>query len=102
MRGSDNVFADLGFENPEEELAKSRLVMMIDEAIRERHLTQKAAAKIMGVDQPKVSNILRGRIAGFSTQRLISFLTALGRDVDIVVRVPPRSRKRGRLRVAAA
>lgn len=56
----------------------------------------------MGIDQPKVSHILRGRLGGFSTQRLIDFLTALGRDVDIVVKMSPRSRKKGRLRIAAA
>ncbi|MGH7663434.1 MAG: helix-turn-helix domain-containing protein [Gemmatimonadaceae bacterium] len=101
-RGSGNIYADLGFENPAEELAKARLAMMIDDAIRERRLTQQAAAKFMGIDQPKVSHILHGRLGGFSTQRLIDFLTALGRDVDIVVKIPPRSRKKGRLRVAAA
>ena len=101
-RGSGNVYADLGFENPEEELAKAQLAMMIDDAIRGRRLTQQAAAKLMGIDQPKVSHILRGHLGGFSTQRLIDFLTALGRDVEIVVRMPPRSRKKGRLRVAAA
>jgi predicted XRE-type DNA-binding protein len=56
----------------------------------------------MGIDQPKVSRLLRGHFGGFSTQRLIDFLTALGRDVDIVVRSAPRSRKRGRLSIAAA
>ena len=100
-RGSGNVYADLGFENPEEELAKAQLAMMIDDAIRGRRLTQQAAAKLMGIDQPKVSHILRGHLGGFSTQRLIDFLTALGRDVEIVVKMPPRSRKKGRLRVAA-
>lgn len=101
-RGSGNVYADLGFDNPEEELAKAQLAMMIDDAIRGRRLTQQAAAKLMGIDQPKVSHILRGNLGGFSTQRLIDFLTTLGRDVEIVVTMPPRSRKKGRLRVAAA
>lgn len=101
-RGSANVYADLGFANPAEELAKAKLAMMIDRVIQERGLTQQAAATLMGVDQPKVSHILHGRLGGFSTQRLMEFLTALGRDVEIVVRVAPRSRKRGRLHVAAA
>ena len=56
----------------------------------------------MGIDQPKVSHILRGRLRGYSTQRLIEFLNALGRDVEILVRAAPKSRKRGRLHVAAA
>jgi predicted XRE-type DNA-binding protein len=102
IRGGVNVYADLGFENPAEELAKAQLAMMLEDVIRERGLTQLAAAKLMGVDQPKVSHILHGRLGGFSTQRLMEFLTALGRDVEIVVRPAPRSRKRGRLQVAAA
>ena len=100
-RGSGNVYADLGFANPAEELAKAQLALLIDHAIQERGLTQQAAATLMGVDQPKVSHILRGRLGGFSTQRLMEFLTALGRDVEIVVRHAPPSRKRGRLRIAA-
>lgn len=101
-RGSGNVYADLGFANPAEELAKAQLALMIDQAIQERGLTQQAAATLMGVDQPKVSHMLHGRLGGFSTQRLMEFLMALGRDVEIVVRQAPRSRKRGRLRIAAA
>ncbi len=101
-RGSGNVFADLGLPNPEERLAKAQLASLIDDAIRERGLTQRRAATLMGIDQPKVSHILHGRLAGFSTHRLIDFLTALGRDVEIVVTPAPRSRKRGRLHVAAA
>ena len=75
---------------------------MIDDVIRERGLTQRQAATLMGIDQPKVSHILHDRLAGFSTHRLIDFLTALGRDVEIVVKPAPKSRKRGRLLVAAA
>lgn len=101
-RGSGNVYADLGFANPAEELAKAQLALMIDQAIQERGLTQQAAATLMGVDQPKVSHMLHGRLGGFSTQRLMEFLMALGRDVEIMVRQAPRSRKRGRLRIAAA
>ena len=100
-RGSGNVFADLGFDNPAEELAKAQLAIALGAVIRERGLTQLAAAALMGVDQPKVSHILHGRLGGFSTQRLMEFLTSLGRDVDIVIRPAPKSRKRGRLHVAA-
>ena len=56
----------------------------------------------MGIDQPKVSHILRGRLADFSTDRLLGFLTGLGRDIEITVRAAPKSRKRGRLSIAAA
>jgi predicted XRE-type DNA-binding protein len=100
-RGSGNVFADLGFPNPEEHLAKAQLVSLIDDVIRERKLTQRQAAKLLGVDQPKVSRILRGRFAGFSTHRLMDFLTSLGCDIDILVKPSPRSRKLGRIRIEA-
>jgi predicted XRE-type DNA-binding protein len=100
-RGSGNVFADLGLSNPEERLAKAELALAISRAIKERGLTQRQAAALMGIDQPKVSHVLRGRLADFSTERLMSFLTGLGRDIEIVVRPAPKSRKRGRLHVAA-
>ena len=100
-QGSGNVFADLGLSHPEERLAKAQLASLIDDVIRERSLTQLQAAAIMGIDQPKVSHLRRGNLGGFSTQRLIDFLTSLGRDVDIVVRAAPKSRTRGRMRVAA-
>lgn len=101
-RGSSNVFADLGLPNPEERLAKAQLAARIDDVIRRRKLTQQQAAKLIGIDQPKISHLLHGRLSGFSTQRLIDFLNALGQDVEIIVRAAPRSRKRGRLHVAAA
>ena len=101
-RGGANVFGDLGLANSEERLAKSRLAILIRLAIEERGLTQHDAGQLMGIDQPKVSHILHGRLSGYSTQRLIEFLNALGRDVEIVVRAAPKSRKRGRLHIAAA
>jgi predicted XRE-type DNA-binding protein len=100
-RGSGNVFADLGLPNPEERLAKAELALAISRAIKERGLTQREAGTLMGIDQPKVSHVLRGRLADFSTERLMSFLMGLGRDLEIVVRPAPKSRKRGRLHVAA-
>lgn len=87
--------------SPEEQLAKAQLASRIDDVIRRRKLTQWHAAIIMGIDQPKVSHLLRGRLSGFSTQRLFDFLNALGQDVEIVVRAAPRSRRRGKLHVAA-
>lgn len=100
-RGSGNVFADLRLPNAEDHLAKAELALAITHAIAERGLTQREAAALMGIDQPKVSHVLRGRLADFSTERLMSFLRALGRDIEIVVRPAPKSRKRGRLHVAA-
>jgi predicted XRE-type DNA-binding protein len=99
---SGNVFADLGLPNPEERLAKAHLALEIGRIIKARKLTQQAAAKLMGIDQPKVSHVLTGRLAGYSTERLMGFLTALGHDVEIIVRKPPRRRRQGRLRVVAA
>src|SRR4051812_18086130 len=87
--GSGNVFADLGLPNPEERLAKAQLASRIDDVIRRRKLTQRQAAALIGIDQPKVSHLLHGRLSGFSTQRLIDFLNALGQDVEIVVRAAP-------------
>jgi predicted XRE-type DNA-binding protein len=82
---SGNVFADLEVPDPEETLAKAELVSRIGDIIAERKLTQAAAAAILGVDQPKVSALVRGKFAGFSIDRLLRFLNALGRDVEIVV-----------------
>jgi predicted XRE-type DNA-binding protein len=100
-RSSGNVFADLGLSQPDERLAKARLALEIGRILTRRKLTQRAAARLMGIDQPKVSHLLHGRLAGFSTERLLGFLTALGRDVEIIVRKAPPSRRRGRLRVVA-
>jgi len=98
-QGSGNVFADLGFAEPEEELARAKLASRIRQIVKQRRLTQSAAAAIMGIDQPKVSALLNGRLANFSSERLMRLLTALGQDVDIVLRDKPRSRERGRVRV---
>ena len=96
---SGNVFADLGFAEPEEELTKAQLVSHIRQVIKRRRLTQLAAAALMGIDQPKVSALLNGRLANFSSERLMRLLTALGQDVEIVVKAKPRNRERGRIRV---
>jgi predicted XRE-type DNA-binding protein len=97
--GSGNVFADLGFAEPEEELAKAQLASLIGQVIKRQRLTQAAAAALMGVDQPKVSALLNGRIANFSSARLMRLLTSLGRDVDIIVRRSSGRRTEGRIRV---
>ncbi|MBV9692699.1 MAG: XRE family transcriptional regulator, partial [Alphaproteobacteria bacterium] len=84
--GSGNVFADLGVAEPEEELAKAQLASHIREAIKRRKLTQAAAATLVGLDQPKISALINGRLAGFSSDRLLRCLTALGQDIEIVVK----------------
>lgn len=98
-RSSGNVFADLGLPDADQLLAKADLALEITEIIEERSLTQAEAAEIMGVDQPKVSALVRGRLDGFSMERLCRFLNTLGRDVEIIVRPTPRSRERPSLRV---
>lgn len=85
-RSSGNVFADLGLANPELALAKAKLVQRIRHLIEERKLTQFKAAQILGLDQPKVSALVRGQVAGFSIDRLFRFLNALGQRVEITIR----------------
>jgi predicted XRE-type DNA-binding protein len=80
-----NVFADLGLPDADEHLIKAGLVLRIDRIIRQRKLTQTAAAQLMGIDQPKISAMLGGRFRGYSVERLMRFLVALGQDVEIVV-----------------
>jgi len=100
--GSGNVFADLGVAEPEEELTKAQLASHIRHTIKQRRLTQFQAAHLMGLDQPKVSALINGRLAGFSSDRLMRFLAALGQDVEIVVKARPRGRPRGQIRVVKA
>jgi predicted XRE-type DNA-binding protein len=97
--GSGNVFADMGLAEPEEELTKAQLASHIRQIIKRRRLTQIAAAALMGIDQPKVSALLNGRLANFSSERLMRLLTTLGHDVEITVKAIPRNRAQGRIRV---
>ena len=99
-RGSGNVFADLGLPDAEAHLLKAELVTRVDTIIRQRGLKQVEAAKLLGLSQPDVSRLLRGSFEEFSMERLMRLLTALGRDVEIVIRVP-RSQRQGRLSVEA-
>ncbi len=97
-----NVFADLRVESAEEALAKAELAHAISKIIAKRHLTQSNAARRLGIDQPKVSALVRGRLTGFSIDRLLRFLVALDRDVEIVIKPKPRRRAAGRVNVIAA
>lgn len=96
---SGNVFADLGIENPEEELTKAKLACEIEHIIKKKRLTQASAAKVMGINQPKVSALIRRKLDGFSVERLIHFLNSLGQDIDIIVRQKPASRKQAIINV---
>jgi len=84
--GSGNVFEDLGYPNPQEAQAKADLSLQIHQIIKNRKLTQKQAAEIMEIDQPKVSDIVRGKLSKYTLDRLIRFLRLLGRDIEIRVK----------------
>lgn len=84
-KGSTNIFKDLGFENPEESLAKAELARQIGKIIKKRKFTQKEAAEILGIDQPKVSALIRGKLRSFSLERLFRFLNDLGQDIKITI-----------------
>jgi predicted XRE-type DNA-binding protein len=83
---SGNVFTDIGVPDADEHLVKAKLVYKIGNVIEKRGLTQAAAARLLGVKQPDVSNMLRGQFRQFSVERLLRFLVALDHDVEIVVK----------------
>ncbi len=101
--GSGNIFADLGLPNAEEHLLKASLVVQLHRLIKARKLTQVAAAKLIGIKQPDLSNILRGHYQGFSLERLMRMLTAFDQDIEITVR-PRRGKSKaaGRITFNAA
>ena len=99
-RGSGNVFADLEYPDAEVHLLKAELVTRIDQIIRQRGLKQVEAAKLLGLSQPDVSRLLRGSFREYSVERLLRLLTALGRNVEIVIR-EPRPQQPGQLSVRA-
>jgi predicted XRE-type DNA-binding protein len=96
LEGSGNVYADLGFADAEEKLAKAELARKIAEILEKRRLTQAQAAALLGVDQPKVSALLCGRLQRFSLEKLMQFLLLLGEDVAITI--GPRRRGHSRVR----
>jgi predicted XRE-type DNA-binding protein len=102
VESSGNVFADLGLPDSEERLAKVELVIKIAEILRLHHLTQAKAAAILGVDQPKVSALIRGRLSGFSIERLLRFLLLLGTDVSITIKPCQQVRSKPRAKITAS
>ena len=92
--GSGNVFADIGFDNPEEELLKAKLARELRAIIKRRRLTQEKAAALRGVKQPDVSAIVTGRTGKFSLDRLVRCLDMLDYRVDVVVRQKPRGARK--------
>ena len=89
---NDNIFAALDLSDADEWLAKAELARAIQKEIESRHLTQIQAAAALGGAQSDISNLARGRLAGYSMERLYRFLNALGQDVRIVVQPKPRNR----------
>lgn len=98
--GSGNIFADLGLPNPEQELLKAQLTLQIYSILKDSGMTQVEIAKILGVQQPQVSLLMRNRAGNFSIGRLMEFLTALRQDVEITVR--PTRKEHGALSVTSA
>jgi predicted XRE-type DNA-binding protein len=102
IRGSKNVFEDLGYPHAAERQAKLKLAYALNEVLDQRKLTQTEAAKLLGLTQPKVSALRNYKLTGFSVERLMTLLTALDQDVEIVIKHKPRSRSTARISVVAA
>ncbi len=98
---SGNIFADLALPDAEGLAAKAALVQRIIDVIGARRLTQAQAAALLGVRQPKVSALMRGKLDGFSSDRLFRFLNALGQNVEIVIRPTKRAGEPASTRVAS-
>lgn len=96
---SGNVFADLGLLNPEERMAKAELAIQIRRLIKEKKLTQAAAAELLEIDQPKISLLMQGKLSGFSLERLFKFLYKLGQNITINVESAIPSKQRVYLKV---
>lgn len=99
FEGADNPFADTGFTRPAEALAKSELALEIHRIIKSKKLTQKQAAKMMGIAQSAVSDIVCGKLSRYSIDRLMRFLRLLGRDIEIRVKKPTKRSKPAALSV---
>lgn len=98
---SGNVFDDLQLSNAEEKQTKVRLAVAINQILEQASLSQASASEILNVNQPKISALANYRVDGFSVERLMNFLNALGHDVEIVIRKAP-SRRAPKIRVTAA
>jgi predicted XRE-type DNA-binding protein len=99
VQSSGNVFADLGLREAGEKQTRVLLAVAINQIIEARHLSQTAAAQLLDINQPKISALVNYRLEGFSVERLMNFLNALDRDVEIVIRKKPRSKRAARIMV---
>lgn len=97
-----NIFADLGLPDAESHFLKAQIVAELYRLTSERKLTQAAAGKLMGITQPEVSRLFKGRFREYSVERLMEFLTAFNRDVEIIVKPHRRSGKRGQISLKLA
>ena len=102
VASSGNVFADLGLPDAAELDTKVRLAVAVNRLLESRRLTQAAAATALSINQPKISALKHYKLEGFSVERLMTFLTALGSDIEIRVYLPKRSSSTGRILVNAA
>ena len=102
IRGTRNLFADLGYPDAAERQAQLRLAYALNQVLDERKLSQAEASKVLSLAQPKVSALRNYKLAGFSVERLMNLLTALDQDVEIVIKRKPRSRRAARISVSAA
>jgi predicted XRE-type DNA-binding protein len=99
---SENIFADLGRPDAEAHYVKAQLVFQMQQIMKARKLNQTAAADLMGIKQPDVSNLIRGRFRGYSIDRILSFLQALDQDIEIVIKPKACQEKAARIIVKAA
>jgi predicted XRE-type DNA-binding protein len=95
--GSGNIFADLGLPDAEEMLLKSTIVIKLRRLIKQRKLTQSAAAKLIGISQGDLSKVLRGQFRGYSEAKLMRMLTAFDQDVEITTRPHRKASEAGRI-----
>ena len=98
--GTGNVFADLGYADAKERTLKVELALEVNRLLKQRKLTQARAAELLGIVQPHVSDLVRYRLNRFSVERLMQFLTQLGKDVEIRIATRPARRPRTGVRVS--
>jgi predicted XRE-type DNA-binding protein len=97
--GTGNVFADLGYTDAKERTLKVELALEVNRVLKQRKLTQSRAAGLLGIEQPHVSDLTRYRLNRFSAERLMEFLTQLGKDVEIRIATRQARRPRSNVRV---
>ncbi|MBI5660066.1 MAG: XRE family transcriptional regulator [Nitrosomonadales bacterium] len=100
--GSGNVFTDLGFQDAGERKLRVQLAMRINELLQERKLTQAKTAALFGVPQPHISDLKHYKLARFSSERLMHFITLLDKDVEIIIRPKAKGHESGLLSVLVA